>query len=250
MGSDDLLTRDAIFNILNFIDNCGCEPDLIYLNNSLFEETNNDEKIVYTFLDGYKDEIITDRDDFLRITKCRITFMSCIVMNKSVFYRVKDPSIYFDTSFIHTCIFFEGTQFSNYFGVIYSPCVLANVTKGAAELDTKLNDFLLVFTCRMKDVLCNIGPCFGLNRKLMKNLFINEIYKSTSLRILKSKINKLDIKDSFWKYTYPNVCEFPIAWITIILSYFTPRCIAIIIYKIIKPLFLSVKKFKMRRLDL
>lgn len=245
LGSDDIVTDKSISVIVEFLKEVNKPLDLVYLNHYIFlKDDNCTQRIVKKFLASDDSFVLSDKNRFIEITKARITFMSCILLRRECFNRARNVFSYIGTSFIHTCIFFESTKNDDSsFGVIGYPCVGANATEGAAGLDHDINQFLTVFSKKMKYVLCDVAIRNNYNKKLMNNIYINEIYRIISFKILKSKLDKsCNIKNTFWNDVFPSVKEYPKAWFTIIAAYFVPTFGVKFLYRYVRPVYQRLKR--------
>lgn len=227
LGSDDILTSNAVNSVLDFLDSNG-NLGLIYLNNLLFVEKNGHYYESKPYYSGKNNRVLNDQNEFISVTRGRITFISCMILRKELVYRVSRPEDFFGTAFIHTCIYFESMYNSGFdYGIVSDLCVKGNFSEGDATLDKDVSRYLEVFSANEKYVYCDLGVKYGYSEKLMKHIFINDVRRNLTTTIIKAKARGLeDISETFWGKVYPAVKSFPSSWFTIFPAYLMPRGIA------------------------
>ena len=238
IGSDDILVEGAIARIIGFIDKYS-SPDMpvIYLNHFLFKnQYTGIQKNTSCYLKTETDYVLEDKNTFIQLTKARITFMSCFLMSKTFIQLIDNPEKYIGTSFIHTCILFEATKSDDLkFGMISYPCIAANATEGAEGLSSNLDRWFEVFSLKMHKILCENAIECGYSKKLMNQIYINEVCKPITTRLIRAKANNYPLEQSFRLYIYPVAKKYWVSWFTIIPSYFLPSPIANLIYYKFRP---------------
>lgn len=247
MGSDDVLIDGAVFHILQFINGCDSKKTpVIYLNHCLFKnEYRGIDSAFKIYLSTGDDYLVRDKNEFIKIAKARITFMSCLVMSSHFIKAVVEPQRYIGTSFIHTYILMEMTNRDGLsYGVISYPCVAANATEGAEGLSADLEKWFMVFTVKMHDLFCVEGVKVGFSEKLMRSIFINEIWKPVTMKIVKAKVKGFSVENEFKKYIFPTVKTFWKSWFTIVPAYMMPDFCARFLYCNFRPFVYSCLREK------
>lgn len=237
MGSDDVVMEGAIDRILEFIRTKATNNmPLIFLNHVSFTgEYKGIEHCSIPFLgkDG-SDRIIQSKEKFISIADRQLTYMSSFLLEREAYIRIDNPEQYFDTRFLHTYLAFEATSKSCDFGVVTFPCIAQDLTlDNTPEFIGKYSALFQVFGGLMKSVLVEFASRKGYDEKQMKRVYRNGMIKIFVSWMIRAKAyGDLEGVKGFWKYCYPAVKNYPVAWITVIPIAYLPSGISRLYLKI------------------
>ena len=102
LGSDDLVLPDSIQHIISFLTN-NDNMSLVFLNHcGFYDEFISEEKCSKSFLENKCSDIVThDKSLFLEHAKVQLTFMSALILNKSLINLEDKIQEYSETFFAH-----------------------------------------------------------------------------------------------------------------------------------------------------
>lgn len=239
MGNDDYLLDGSVSHILFFLE---MNPDLdwVFVNFRTFTEKNEQ-----VFFDAPKCRVIEDianvsKDDFIQYASVWISTLSSIV-NREKALNIKNYDKYIGTAFIQICIPLEITGGKSYdLGIIGKALIAYNMPFN----EYIKNTFFSIFGIGLKFALCEVGPKFGYNVKLMRKAF-SDGFKTWKKQIITLRADQdKQRRNLFWKDGFKSIKDFPSAWFTVIPYALIPYCLAKFIIKYIKPLYRKYFRFK------
>lgn len=243
LGSDDIMTENALGKILNFLsNNSGC--DLVFMNHTFFEnEYKGISHCKQPLFEDTGDVVTTDKKVLMDYANTRLTFMSSLILSKAAFSRVTNPEKYIGTYFIHTCVVMEAISPQNSgIGIMTSVCIAQDITFGNAGLDNDMARIFPVFGKGMEYTYCVLAPKMNFDEAQMKAIYTKWISFSWPRAIMRLKIsNSNDWKQSYAQYGKPVLKKYKKAALKIKPYLLMPGWFARFLYKAIRPIY---KKFK------
>lgn len=241
LGDDDLIIDGKMDIILNFLES-NDDLSLVFLNHTYFtgEYDKNNPGRLYNIETDSKSGLT--KKEFFDYVKYEIIYMSSVVFSTKRVRCVKDAEKYSWTYFMHSCIAFESTKNDDdNLGIISTPCIAKDSTE---DEHTNVNKPELYFAayCRgEKYLFYELAPSCGYDKAQM-----NQIYYSSALRfgryvLMLNADDYPNWKECFWKYAYPAIKEFPIAWIKVIPMAVMPKILAKFLWYTVRPIYKKIK---------
>ena len=242
MGNDDYLLDGSISHMLNYLEQ-NPSVDWVFVNFKTF--TKNGDQL---FFNSPKCEEIGDKehvskDDFIKYASVWISTLSSIV-NREKVLRIKNYDEYIGTVFMAICIPLEIT------GV--EPYNLGIIGKALIAYNQPFNEYINnTFFVRngtgIKFALCEVGPKFGYNKKLMRKAFYDGV-RTWRIPIITLKAEKdKSRRKLFWKDGFESIKDFPAAWVNIIPYALIPHWFAKFLINYIKPIYRKYIRFNIER---
>ena len=241
LGSDDLFVEDGVKNLLSFLSRV--DLPLVYLNHYFFQNDYNNKQSCYgIFDDNINNYYHLSKDDIIKISKDRITFMSSLVLKREEVLKVKEPESFIGTNFVHTCIAFSVSKNHQEFGYVGLPCIACDMTPSNTPLSVDMNKTFHIFGECMHYVLCEIGSINGFNKALLKNIYVNFAIKNWSLTIIKLKyLYGNQVIHSFKRFAYKPISNSLYAKFIILPVLYMPRFFVVFIMKYLKPIYRKIR---------
>ena len=242
LGSDDLLLEGALKEIINFLYNNSVE--WTFLNHTGFKgKFCNIDSCNEAFISDTGNFVTNDRMTFMKYAKYEVTFMSCQIIKKDIFNKVKNPEKYAITHFIHTNIAFEGTMDdSSNFGIITKCCIAQDQSPMNAGIETDIRNQFIIFGKWMKYTLCDVSSRYGYKYYDMYKIYIDRLCEYWPQMIITLKAeNRLEWWNTFWEDAFPHIKKSIKTYIYILPSVMLPKKICKFIVKFIKPIYVKAK---------
>lgn len=241
LGDDDLFIEGKLAVILNFLEKNN-DLSLVFLNHTYF--TGNYDKdnpgILYNTNCHCKSGL--SKKKFFDYVKAEIIYMSSVVFSTKRVKTVKNAEKYSWTFFMHSCIAFESTKNdNNNLGIIGIPCVAKDSTDDEHTYVRKPEIYFPAYVRGEKYLFYKFAPSCGYDKEQMRKLFYPNALKFEGYVIRLNAENYPNWKECFWKYAYPSIKEFPLAWIRIMPAVIMPRFLAKFLWCIVRPF---IKKLK------
>lgn len=236
LGDDDLFIDGKLSIILNFLESSN-DLSLVFLNHTFFtgdyDKTNPGR--LYNLDCHCKSGI--SKKDFFDYVKYEIIYMSSVVLSTKRVGTVKDAEKYSWTFFMHSCIAFESTKNDdNNFGIVGIPCIAKDHTDDEHTYVNKPEIHFAAYCRGKKYLFYELAPSCGYDKEQMRRIFYPDALKFEGYVIRLNAENYPNWKEYFWKYAYPAIKEFPLAWIRIMPALIMPRFLAKFLWYVIRPI--------------
>lgn len=240
VGSDDILLDNTLDYLVEFLKNN--DVSHVFLNHCFFK--NDEPPNEYNKFLNINSNIITkSKDEWLKIIKAQITFMSSTIIKKDAFLTVQDPAQYIDTWFIHTCIIMHSTIYDNSrFAVLNKCCIADDVTPANANENKNEIWIFEVFGEKLYYVFCKLAIQYGFNKKIVRGLYGKSTCGMFGRAIIRFKSKKIEWKHDFYKFAFPYIKRYFSCWLLTMPLTLIPTFIAKFIYKYLKPLYKKIIK--------
>ena len=242
IGSDDIVSEDAVSNIFHFLNHN--KVDLLFINHSFFSGIYDENKKYDTFLDPQKHSFVTEnKSEFIRIVNKQITFLSALIFNKDKVKNIADPAYFCGTFFIHTCLAFCVTkEQSSKMGIIFKPLLMDDLTPSNSSVESQVTPIFTIFGRHLRHVFLEIASQCSYPVMLMRKIYFKTNRYSIATAILKAKVNNIDNwKRPFWEDGYPAVKDDVQSRMLVLVAYLCPRFIACFLINKVRPLYRTVR---------
>ena len=251
LGSDDIMTFGSLKRIMNFLnDHHDCNA--VFLNHGFFSDEYINIDSCYKLWHNIGDDVVTyNKKEIMDYIGRQITYMSCLIINRTSFMKLEHPEKYVGTYFIHSNIMLECCKHGNsLMGIVGYPCVADNLTPGDAVMDNSPEKSFEVFGKGMDYTLCNHAVECGFDRSQMRKIFMqSELFKWPGLIVYLKRSNNTEWKKEFKMYGYPILKKYPVALLVVAPFVIMPRCVAIFIRRYIRPIYKKYGKKNLRCTD-
>lgn len=236
LGDDDLIISGKLDVILNFLES-NDDLSLVFLNHTYFigkYDKNNPGRL-------YNDECDNmaglSKAEFFNYVKGEIIYMSSVVLSTERVCRVDNPEKYTWTFFMHSCIAFDSTKNDeNNFGIISTPCIAKDSTEDEHTYVNKPDVYFAAYCKGKKYLFYELAPSCGYDKEQMRKIYYPNSLKFERYVIRLKAENCPNWKECFWKYAYPAIKEFPLAWVRIIPMAVMPRFLAKFLWYVVRPI--------------
>ena len=242
LGDDDIVISGALKIVLDYLAANG-KQTLIFLNHTYFEgEYNGDLYTQKLYGEIIENKSKISKTEFFDYVKGEIIYMSSVVLSTKKANEVENPERFSWTYFMHSCLAFEATKDdSNNLGIVGTPCIAKDATDNEHSIDRNPEVFFAAYFRGKKYLFFELAPSCGYDRDQMKKIYTSVAFKFGRYLIKLKAEDCYKWKESFWKYAYPAIKEFPMTWVKIIPIAVMPRFIAIFLYRYIRPLYKKLK---------
>ena len=241
LGDDDLIIEGKINIILDYLES-NDDLSLVFLNHTYFEgeyDKTNPGRL-------YNEDIINrsglTKTDFFDYVSGEIIYMSSVVLSTGRVRKVTNPEKYSQTLFMHSCIAFESTKDDDgNLGIIGTPCVAKDSTSDEHTNVDKPEIFFAAYCSGKKYLFYELAPSCGYDKEQMFKIYYPRSIKFERYVIRYNAENYPNWKECFWRYAYPAVKEFPLAWVRIMPMAVMPRFLAKFLWYIVRPVYSKIK---------
>ncbi|HIW80358.1 MAG TPA: glycosyltransferase [Candidatus Acetatifactor stercoripullorum] len=224
LSDDDILLPGAVAKILSLIESE--RPNYINLNSFTYSTDlyNPNEKKNPRI--NVKEDIVTkDKKTYMELIGVYITYISATIIRKSDFLKIQKPERYFGTYFLHAHLVLEILKEKTSKVVITRDAYIAakNNNSGGFNLYE-------VWIKQYKNLLLSTAVRNGFDRKMMKNIYVNDVNGFIKDSILKYSVTdnayEMSHRSILFRYTY----MYPEVWIKTYKYALLPRFILKKIY--------------------
>ena len=241
LGDDDLIIDGKMEIILNFLESFD-DLSLIFINHTYYSgeyDQNNPGRLYNNEIDNRS---YMTKKQFFDYVRREIIYMSSIVLSTKRVRSINDAEKYSWTFFMHSCVAFESTKNDdNNLGVIGTPCIAKDDTHDEHTNVNKPEIYFPAYVRGAKYLFYELAPSCGYDKEQMCRLFYPDTLKFERYIIRLNAENYPNWKDCFWKYAYPSIKEFPLAWIRVMPAVIMPRFLAKFLWYTVRSVYKKIK---------
>lgn len=243
LGSDDIMTFGSLKRIIKFL-NSYKDCSVVFLNHGFFSGKYIGIDSCYKFWHKIDDDFVTyNKRKMMDYIGRQISYMSCLIINRTAFMKLENPEKYVGTYFVHSNIMLECCKHDHsLMGIVGYPCIADNLTFSESGMDSTPEKSFEVFGKWMDYTLCDHAVECGFDRKQMRKIYMqSELFKWPGLIVYLKSSNNSKWKKEFKTYGYPIIKKYPMAVLLVTPFVIMPRCVAVFIRQYIRPLYLRIK---------
>lgn len=216
-SDDDVLLPGGLAEVLKVVRRWG-SAGVAYLNAVNFSGDFAPEKLGLPLFCGLTEDVVfRDKNEFLEFVNVQATFLSALVLNRSLFRNIPEPRRFVGTNLFqaHIALLCAGAGAPNV--VVAKPCVAARQGNSGGY------NLYRVFAGNWSEVLFRTGAAAGFSRKALRAVYAKTIRSflrpmTVEMRAGKTAFDSSGVKDLFlWTWSYPS------AWLFLYPFFVMPR---------------------------
>lgn len=224
LSDDDLLLPGAVERIIRYIEK---EPDYINLNSyTYFTDVFDPEDRKPPRIKLEKDLITLDKKEYMRHIGCYITYVSAIVIRRSLFLQVDNPEKYMGTFFLQSHILFDMLRDNDSKVIITKDACIAAKNNNSGGMN-----LYEVWVKQYKKLLLETAVRNGFDHDQMKEIYLNDINGFIKDSIIKYRVTENTYDMSHRGILFKNTYMYPVVWRKTYIYAILPKKILACIYK-------------------